>query len=62
MSYRLAVAGLLAGLVFLTAFSYRAGMSLWVIPIFFGIYFLLAIMIARLRAELGFLVHESALH
>ena len=58
MPYRLAVAGILAGLVFLTVFSYRAGMSLWVIPIFFGIYFLLAIMIARLRAELGFLVHD----
>ena len=58
MPYRLAVAGILAGLVFLTIFSYRAGMSLWVIPIFFGIYFLLAIMIGRLRAELGFLVHD----
>ena len=33
-------------------------MSLWVTPIFFGIYFLVAIMIARLRAELGFLVHD----
>ena len=32
-------------------------MSLWVIPIFFAIYFLLSVMIARLRAELGFLVH-----
>ncbi|RKU06484.1 hypothetical protein C6502_19795 [Candidatus Poribacteria bacterium] len=58
MPYRLAVAGILAGLVLLTIFSYRAGMSLWVIPIFFGIYFLLAIMIGRLRAELGFLVHD----
>ena len=58
MPYRLAVAGILAGLAFLMVFSYRAGMSLWVIPIFFGIYFLLAIMIARLRAELGFLVHD----
>ena len=58
MPYRLAVAGILAGLAFLMVFSYRAGMSLWVIPIFFGIYFLLAIMVARLRAELGFLVHD----
>ena len=58
MPYRLAVAGILAGLAFLMVFSYRAGMSLWVIPIFFGIYFLLAIMIGRLRAELGFLVHD----
>ncbi|MCH8290097.1 hypothetical protein IH992_03180 [Candidatus Poribacteria bacterium] len=58
MPYRLAAAGILIGLVFLTLFSYKAGMSLWVIPIFFGIYFLLATMIARLRAELGFLVHD----
>jgi hypothetical protein len=58
MPYRLAVAGIVAGLAFLSVFSYKAGMSLWVIPLFFGIYFLLATMIARLRAELGFLVHD----
>ena len=57
MPYRLAIAGLLIGMTFLMIFSYKAGMSLWVIPIFFGIYFLLGIVIARLRAELGFLVH-----
>ena len=58
MPYRLAVAGIVIGLIFLMVFSYRAGMSLWVTPIFFAIYFLVAIMIARLRAELGFLVHD----
>ncbi len=57
MPYRLAAAGTLVGMALLMGFSYRVGMSLWVIPIFFGIYFLLAIMITRLRAELGFLVH-----
>ena len=57
MPYRLAVIGIVFGLIFLTVFSYKAGMSLWVIPIFFGIYFLLSIMITRLRAELGFIVH-----
>jgi hypothetical protein len=58
MPYRLAITGILLGMVFLTVFSYKAGMSLWVIPIFFAIYFLLGIMIARLRAELGVLVHD----
>ena len=45
-------------MIFLTVFSYKAGMSLWVIPIFFGTYFLLGIMVARVRAELGFMVHD----
>ena len=57
MPYRLAVAGILIGMAFLTVFSYKAGMSLWVIPIFFGIYFLLGTAVARLRAELGILIH-----
>ena len=56
--YRLAIAGIFFGMLFLMVFSYRAGMSLWVVPIFFGIYLLLGTMIARLRAELGFLVHD----
>jgi len=58
MPYRIAIIGFTAGMTFFTLFSYKAGMSLWVVPIFFGIYFLLATMIARLRAELGFLVHD----
>ena len=58
MPYRLAFAGIFFGMLFLMVFSYRAGMSLWVVPIFFGIYLLLGAMIARLRAELGFLVHD----
>ena len=56
--YRLAFFGILIGCVFLGIFSYQIGMSLWVILLFFGLYFLLAIMIARVRAELGFLVHD----
>jgi len=56
--YHLAFFGILIGCVFLGIFSYQIGMSLWVIPLFFGLYFLLAIMIARVRAELGFLVHD----
>ena len=62
MSYRLAFAGLLVGTIFLTVFSYKAGMALWVIPLFFGIYFLIGTMIARLRAEMGFLCHDFQNH
>ena len=58
MPYHIACLGIVGGMLFLTVFSYKAGMSLWVIPIFFGLYFLLATMVARLRAELGFLVHD----
>ena len=56
--YRLAFACVVFGTIFLTVFSYKAGMPLWVIPLFFGIYFLLGTMIARLRAEMGFLCHD----
>ena len=56
--YRLAFACVAFGTIFLTVFSYKAGMPLWVIPLFFGIYFLLGTMIARLRAEMGFLCHD----
>ena len=60
MPYRLAAAGMVIGMIFLTVFSYKAGMSLWMIVIFFGVYFLSGIMVARLRAELGFMVHDMA--
>ena len=56
--YRMAFACVVLGMIFLTIFSYKAGMPLWVIPLFFGIYFLLGTMIARLRAEMGFLCHD----
>ena len=39
MPYHIAFLGIVSGMLFLTVFSYKAGMSLWVIPIFFGLYF-----------------------
>ena len=60
MPYRLAAAGMVLGMIFLAVFSYKAGMSLWMIVVFFGLYFLSGIMVARLRAELGFMVHDMA--
>ncbi|MGQ9608250.1 MAG: DUF6785 family protein [bacterium] len=58
LPYRTAVAGIVLGGLFLYFFSFKAGMSAWSIPMFFGLYYLLAIFITRLRAELGFLVHN----
>jgi hypothetical protein len=56
-SYRVAVFGLIFGMAFLFIFSNQVGMSYAIIPFFFLIYFIIAIIITRIRAELGFLVH-----
>lgn len=53
ISYRTAVLGLLGGWIFLMVFAYEAGMAVWVATVFFGIYFLLALAMTRVRAELG---------
>jgi len=57
-SYRSVALGALAGMVLLTIFCYRAGMSLPVIIAFFIIFFMLSIAITRMRAELGPPTHE----
>jgi hypothetical protein len=51
--YRGAYFGLLAGAISLAAFSYALGITPWVAFLFFGLYFLLALTITRVRAELG---------
>jgi hypothetical protein len=58
LSYRAACAGVLLGLLGMFAFCVRAGMSLWLPPIYFGLFFLLSIGITRIRAELGPPAHE----
>lgn len=58
MSYRVAIIALASGLTFLTLFCYKAGMSIWVIFIFFGLYFALSTAISRMRAELGSPMHD----
>jgi len=55
--YRFAILGIVLGTVLLVAFSVRLGMSLWLIPVFFGIHFIILLMITRMRAEQGFPVH-----
>ena len=58
MSYRTAVLGALAGLVFLSFFMVRIGLSPLLAILAFVIYFAMATAIARMRAELGPPVHD----
>lgn len=58
MTYRGAFWGMIGGIVFLSLFANRAGMSLYIAPLFFIIYYVLSTTIARVRAELGFLVQD----
>jgi hypothetical protein len=60
MSYRMAFLGILAGMGFLTWFCLKAGMSLSIILLYFGFFFLLSVGLTRLRAELGPPAHEMA--
>ena len=53
MRYRTAIVGLMGGFLFMAIFSYRAGMTLTAILIFFALYFALAVAVTRLRAEFG---------
>ncbi|MDH7602595.1 MAG: hypothetical protein QHI38_10675, partial [Armatimonadota bacterium] len=58
MSYRSAALGALAGLAFLAYFMKRIGMSPLVAVAAFILYFVLALALARIRAELGPPVHD----
>lgn len=58
MPFRIAILSLFLGLIFIFSFCVKAGMSPWVIVLFFVFYFGLSIAIVRLRAELGAPVNE----
>ena len=53
MRYRWAAIGLVCGLFFLFAFSRQGGMEFWTIGLYFLIYYLLAMSLTRIRAEVG---------
>jgi len=53
MSYRTAILGIILGMLFLIIFCSKAGMSVWAAILFFSIYFIIQIAIARVRVELG---------
>jgi len=58
MSYRMAIIGIACGLGFLFVFCLAAGTSPFVPVVFFALYFIVAIAITRIRAELGPPAHE----
>lgn len=58
ISYRIAVAGAVIGFLLLALFMKKVGMSPLVVVIAFAIYFVLAMAIARMRAEMGPPVHD----
>jgi len=53
IKYRTALLGIIFGLFFLTMFCYRAGMSLWVIIPYLVIYYIVSMVITRMRSQLG---------
>ena len=57
-NYRWVFAGLVAGILFLFIFSGYGGMAVWMIALYFLIYYLLALGITRVRAEVGPPTHE----
>jgi hypothetical protein len=58
ISYRAAWLGMMIGLTCIGFFCIKAGMSLWVIALFFAIWLAISVAITRLRAELGSPVHD----
>ena len=59
LTYRTAVSCIILCMLFIMAFCYKAGMSIWAILVFFGLFFILATGITRMRAELGSPVHDQ---
>lgn len=57
-AYRVAFTGLAVGLVFLTLFLVVCGLPVSTAVLYLGIFLALAVMITRIRAELGFPVHD----
>jgi hypothetical protein len=53
MPYRLAVFGLLLGLLALCSFMAAAGLTWYLAPVFFVLYFILVLTFTRIRAEAG---------
>jgi len=58
MRYRHALGGMIAGVTLLSLFCVGMGMSPGVAVAFFVLYFLLVIVITRIRAEFGFPIHD----
>jgi len=57
--YRTAILGAAGGFAFLALFTRAMGMSPLVIVVFFVLYFVVAVLVSRIRAELGFPTHDA---
>ncbi|NLI00265.1 MAG: hypothetical protein GX446_12335 [Chthonomonadales bacterium] len=58
MRYRTALVGMILGILALAGFCVLMGMSPWVAVAFFALYFILVVVITRIRAEFGFPIHD----
>lgn len=58
ISYRGAFIGIFLSLAFIFIFCLRAGMSLWVIFFFIALYYMIAVSLTYIRAQLGPPVHQ----
>lgn len=56
--YKSALAIGIIGISWLFVFAYKMGMVWWVIPLYFGIYYVMGLSITRIRAQLGPPTHE----
>ena len=59
MKYRTAILGALSGFLFLALFGRAMGMSPLVAIAFFVLYFIVAVLVSRIRAELGFPTNDA---
>jgi len=55
---RTAAALILGGFTFLVVFSLYYGMNIWIVLVFFVSYYMVAVSVTRMRAELGYLSHD----
>ncbi len=58
LSYRAAVIGIVVCSILLGMFGLRLGLSLWVVVIFFVVFLMMALAMARIRAESGVPEHD----
>ena len=58
MNYRTAIWGIVLALIFFLFFSYKSGLSSWIILLFLAIYCFIGIGVTKIRSGLGLAVHE----
>lgn len=59
VSYKTAILGAVFGFLFLCGFARAMGMSPALVPVVFILYFIVVVLVSRIRAELGFPTHDA---